>query len=121
MGNELADYVSKWAAPALMWHPSLLPPPPPAGVVTSGGLALISKILKHHTRSLFPTHPHTRLHFSTSASFLQQSSFFSAIAFKWVSGTYGCQDYRPHCDTSDGTCPKCQRVHPMDPISFCAL
>ena len=97
------------------------PPPPPAGVVTSGGLALISKILKHHTRSLFPTHPHTRLHFGTSGSFLRQSSFFSAIAFKWVSGTYGCQDYRPHCDTSDRTCPKCQEVHPMDPISFCAL
>ena len=96
-------------------------PPPPAGVVTSGGLALISKIPKHHTRSLFPTHQHTRLHFGTSASFLRQSSFFSAIAFKWVSGTYGCQDYRPHCDTSDRTCPKCQEVHPMDPISFCAL
>ena len=121
MGNELADYFSKWAAQALLWHPSLLPPPPPAGVITSGGLALISKIPKHHTRSLFPTHPHTRLHFSTSASFLQQSSFFSAIAFRWVSGTYGCQDYRPHCDTSDRTYPKCQEVHPMDPISFCAL
>ena len=120
MGNELADYFSKWAPQALMWHPSLLPSPP-AGVVTSGGLAIISKIPKHHTRSLFPTHPHTRLHFSTSASFLRQSSFFSAIAFKWVSGTYGCQDYRPHCDTSDRSCPKCQGVHPMDPISFCAL
>ena len=120
MGNELADHFSKWAAQALLWHPSLLPPPP-AGVVTSGGLALISKIPKYHTRSLFPTHPHTRLHFGTSASFLRQSSFFSAIAFKWVSGTYGCQDYRPHCDTSDRTCPKCQEVHPMDPISFCAL
>ena len=121
MGNELADYFSKWAAQALLWHPSLLPPLPPAGVVTSGGLALISKIPKHHTRSLFPTHPHTRLHFGTSASFLRQSSFFSAIAFKWVSGTYGCQDYRPHCDTSDRTCPKCHEVQPMDPISFCAL
>ena len=120
MGNELADYFSKWAAQALLWHPSLLPPPP-AGVVTSGGLALMSEIPKHHTRSLFPTHPDTRLHFGTSASFLRQSSFFSAIAFKWVSGTYGCQDYRPHCDTSDRTCPKCQEVHPMDPISFCAL
>ena len=96
-------------------------PPPPAGVVTSRGLALISKIPKHHTRFLFPTHPHTRLHFATSASFLRQSSFFSAIAFKWVSGTYGCQDYRPHCETSDRTCPKCQEVHPMDPIPFCAL
>ena len=68
------------------------PPTPPAGVVTSGGLAIISKIPKHHTRSLFLTHPHTRLHFSTSASFLQQSSFFSAIALKgglrhvWLSG-----------------------------------
>ena len=28
MGNELADYFSKWAAQALLWHPSLLPPPP---------------------------------------------------------------------------------------------
>ena len=31
MGNELADYFSKWAAQALMWHPSLLPPPPCRG------------------------------------------------------------------------------------------
>ena len=32
MGNELADYFSKWAAQALLWHPSLLtPPPPPCG------------------------------------------------------------------------------------------
>ena len=28
MGNELADYFSKWAAQALLSHPSLLPPPP---------------------------------------------------------------------------------------------
>ena len=28
LGNELADYFSKWDAQALLWHPSLLPPPP---------------------------------------------------------------------------------------------
>ena len=31
MGDELADYFSKWAAQAFLWHPSLLPPPPPCG------------------------------------------------------------------------------------------
>ena len=98
-----------------------IPPPVPVALVTSGGLVMISNIPKHHTRSLFPTYAHNRLHFSTSARLLHQSSFLSAIAFRWVSGTSGSHDYRPHCDTNDERCPQCMEVDPMDPISVCAL
>ena len=100
-------------------------PPPPPGVITVRGLIRVSKIPKHHTRSLFPTHPHSCLHFGSSASFLKQSSFFSAFAFKWVSGVrfpvYGCQSFLPHRDTSDGLYPECHTLHPMDAMSFSAL
>ena len=106
-----------------LWFGTLgyYPPSPPSGVLTIQGLIQVSKIPKHHIRSLFPTHPHSRLHFASSASFLKQSIFFTTFVFKWVSGSYGCQSFRPHCYTSDRLCPECHTLHPMDPTSFSTL
>ena len=50
MGNELADYFSKWAAQALTWRPSLLPPPPPPG-------GSHQRRLGHHFKNTEAPHP----------------------------------------------------------------
>ena len=119
LGNETADYFSKWAAHALPWHRNNTPFLPLSSV-TINKRPVLSTPTSPHTKSLFPRHCHTDLHLSFCADFYAHSSFFSTFTFKWASGNFCMNTYEPHWNLSSYVCPHCSSMHPLDPITFTA-